>query len=203
MKTWQILLAGVLIGLLASGLIYLVSSPIRGQPVTLSPAPSATTAPKPTSTSTPAPILVQVGGQVRHPGIYQLSPRSRLSDLIDQSGGLLEDADMPRINLAALCADGDYYYIPAVGENIPETANNAPQNIHLQSTPDIIYPLDLNQATQEQLESLPGIGPGKAADIIAYREINGAFTSIDDLLNVEGIGPKTLETLSELIIVGP
>jgi len=169
MKTWQTLLAGVLFGLLTAGGIYLIASPIQGHPVRLSPAPSATPTAKPYPTLTPAPMIVQIGGQIRYPGLYDLEPDARLSDLIDRAGGLQQSADTARINLAARCSDGDYFYIPAMDELIPETAKNAPQNIHMGSTPAVTYPLDLNQATQEQLESLPGIGPGKAAEILAFR----------------------------------
>ena len=203
MKTWQTLLTGVLIGLLAAGAIMLIATPIKGHPVKLLPAPTTTPVATGVPTSTPEPIVVQIDGKVQQPGLYALPVDARLGDLISLAGGLKGSADTTRINLAALCADGDYFYIPAVDESIPETAKNAPQNIYLASTPGITYPLDLNQATQEQLESLPGIGPGKAADIIAYRESHGLFSSLDDLLLVDGIGSKTLELICEFLIIEP
>ncbi len=203
MKPWQLLLTGTLIGLFAAGLVLLISSPIQGHPIALSPPPSpiATATPKPTAS--PTPIQVQIGGEVTHPGIYALEKDARLDDLIEAAGGFKESADILRINFAATCRDGDYFYIPAVNEIIPETARNAPQNINLLTTPEFNYPLDLNLATQEELESLPGIGPRKAEDIIAYRVANGPFVLVDDLIEVEGIGTKTLETLREFLTIRP
>lgn len=201
MKPWQVLLAGVLIGLLAAGLVLLISSPIKGHPIALSPPPSPLPTSKPKPTATPTPIKVQIGGEIRQPGIYTIGEDARLEDLIDCAGGLTESADILRINLAAICFDGDYFYIPAVNEIIPETARNAPQNLLGEPTPKFTYPLDLNQASQDELESLPGIGPEKADEIIAYRNEFGPFVSVDDLLNVEGIGPKTLESISQFLTI--
>lgn len=201
MKPWQLLMTGVLIGLVAAGLVLLISGPVKGVPITLSPAPSPTKTTSPKPTATPSPIEVQIGGKVMHPGVYPLEKNARLGDLIEQAGGLLSSADALRINMAAICRDGDYFYIPAADEEIPVTARNAPQNVHQESTPEFTYPLDLNQATQEELESLPGIGPSKAQGILAHREAHGPFDSVEDLLEVDGIGPKTLEALMEFLIV--
>jgi competence protein ComEA len=201
MKTWQTLLAGTLIGLLAAGLVLLISSPIKGHPITLSPPPSPTITKTPQPTSTPTPIQVQIGGEVLMPGIYALDEKARLSELITLAGGMSSSADLLRINLAAICRDGDYFYIPKSNEIIPETAINSPQNIHTGSKSEFTYPININQATMEELESLPGIGPGKAQEILTYREEKGPFTTIEDLLNVEGIGPKTLEALIEYLII--
>ena len=203
MKPWQILLAGVLIGLLAAGLVLLVASPTKGTPVTLFPPPSPTPTAKPSPSSTPTPIQVQISGEVIQPGIYHLEEGARLGNLIDMAGGFTDAADLLRVNLAALCRDGEYFYIPTFDEQIPETACNAPQNLFLSKTPGFNYPLNLNQATKEELESLPGIGPGKAEDILAYREAFGPFSSLDDLLEIEGIGQKTLDSLREFLIIEP
>lgn len=203
MKSWQLLLFGILMGLLAAGLILLISSPIRGVPITLNPAPTPTYTLAPKATQTPTPIQVQIGGQVHHPGIYSIPKSTRLDELINLAGGLTQSADAVRINLAMICQDGDYFYIPALNELIPETAKNAPQNNPFTKTTEFSYPLDLNKASKEALESLPGIGPEKAEAIIAYRNKNGPFISVDDLLNVEGIGEKTLEALKELLFVEP
>ena len=203
MKPWQILLVGVLIGLLAVGLILLVSSPIKGTSITLSPPPSPTPTDRPAPSATPTPIQVQIGGEVIQPGIYHLEEGTRLGSLIELAGGFTDAADLLRVNLAARCQDGDYFYVPTFDQQIPETASNAPQNLFLIKTPVFNYPLDLNQATKEELESLPGIGPGKAEDILTYRETFGPFTSLDELLEVEGIGQKTLDSLREFLIIEP
>ena len=203
MKSWQLILTGVFIGLLVTGTILLISQPEQGGSITLVPAPSPTNTalPKPTSTATPLQVLIK--GQVSKPGIYKLDKESRLLDLIKLAGGLTAQADASRINEIFILRDGDYFYIPSVGEIIPETARNAPGNNPLDDPSYFDYPLNLNEASQEALESLPGIGPSKAMDIIAYREQMGSFSSIDDLLNVPGIGPTILETIKEYLVVEP
>jgi competence protein ComEA len=203
MKPWQYLLTGVLIGLLATGAILLISQPERGVAITLKPAPTPTLTAAPKPTATPSPILVLINGQVAKPGIYELDKESRLMDLINLAGGLTDQADVKRVNNVFILHDGDYFYIPAIDESIPETARNAPGNDPLSNVDSFDYPLNLNAATQEALESLPGIGPSKAKDIIAYREEMGVFQTVDDLLNVPGIGPTILESIREYLIIEP
>lgn len=203
MKKWLLVLYGLLIGLLSSGLILLISQPRQGQPIALTPAPLATPTSPPTPTDTPVPIQAQISGEIADPGIYELAEDSRLADLIEQAGGLTGDTDVDRINLAMLVRDGDYFYIPAVDEEIPETASNAPGNQNTVENPDYTYPLDLNEASQEALESIPGIGPSKAEDILAYRTEIGRFTTLEELLNVSGIGEATLESLIDYLYVEP
>lgn len=203
MKPWQYLLLGVLIGLLATGAILLMSQPDRGVAIKLQPAPSPTPTSEPRPTATSPPIVVEISGQVMKPGIYTLEKGSRLLDLIEHAGGLTNQADKERVNNVFILRDGDYFYIPAVGERIPDTARNAPGNNPLIDTSHFDYPLNLNTATQEALESLPGIGPSKARDIINYREQIGAYESVDELVNVPGIGPTTLDSIREYLIVEP
>lgn len=203
MKPWQYLLLGVLIGLLAAGAILLMSRQDRGVAITLQPAPSPTPTDEPKPTATALPIFVEIKGQVTNPGIYTLKKDSRLMDLIEHAGGLTNQADKDRVNNVFMLRDGDYFYIPAVGELIPEIARNAPGNNPLLNTSSFDYPLNLNTATQEALESLPGIGPAKAKDIINYRELVGAYENVDELLNIPGIGPTTLDSIREYLIVEP
>jgi competence protein ComEA len=203
MKPWQYLLTGVLIGLLATGAILLISQPDRGVAITLRPAPTPTHTAAPKPLATPSPILVLINGQVAMPGIYELEKESRLMDLVELAGGLTDQADIKRVNNVFILRDGDYFYVPAIDERIPETARNAPGNNPLDAPNTFDYPLNLNTATQEALESLPGIGPSKAKDIIAYREEMGAFQTVDDLLNVPGIGPTILEAIREYLIIEP
>jgi competence protein ComEA len=203
MKNRLWILYGLLIGLLAAGAILLIAQPDEGFPIELAPAPSPTLTPHPTATPTPPPILIQVAGAVAAPGVYSLPPESRLSAAIDIAGGLAAGADKIRINLAARLQDGGYYYIPIEGEAFPETANNAPLATGSESVQEFPLPLNINNASQAALESLPGIGPTKAADIISYREHNGPFQSVEDLINVPGIGPTTLDTIRDFIIVQP
>jgi len=203
MKGWRLLLFGILIGLISGGAIFLVSRPVRGVPITLKPAPTQTTTPYPIPTATEMPIQVQIRGEILNPGVYSLSKKSCLGDLIAHAGGISSLADEKRINLAAKLKDGDYFYIPSEGEDIPETAANAPNRESNGTSTLFEYPLDLNGADQEELESLPGIGPTKASDILAYRSQHGAFSSIDELLNVPGIGPSTLENIRDCLMIVP
>jgi competence protein ComEA len=203
MKPWQLLLTGVLFGLLAAGGILLISQPERGVPIVLSPPPTPTNTASPKPSATPVPIQVLIKGQITHPGIYMIDRETRLIDLIELAGGLTEQADIDRVNDVFMLRDGDYFYIPTTGETIPETARNAPGNNPLDNPAYFDYPLDINTASQEAFESLPGIGPAKAADIIAFREQNGNFTAIDDLLSVPGIGPTTLDSIRDYLIIEP
>ena len=200
-KSWIMLLSGLLIGLLAAGAVILIAQPRQGIPITLVPAPSATATGLPLPTKTPEPILVQIGGAVQSPGVYSLPSGTRLEGLISASGGLTPDADQNQINLAVNLRDGDYYYLPVPGEDIPATAANAPGNMGNVSESGFTYPLDLNTATQEELESLPGIGPTKAAEILAYRDQNGPFATLEDLTRVTGIGTATVESLRDYLFV--
>ena len=194
---------GILIGLLAAGGIFLISQQERGIPIVLSPAPTPTQTSLPKPTKTSQPIQVQIGGEIVEPGIYELPENSRLLTLINLASGLTTYADHDRINQAALLQDGDYFYIPTIDQVIPETATNAPKDRSNDGELDFEYPFDLNDATQDALESLPGIGPTKAKEIIAYREKMGRFSAVDELLNVPGIGQTTLETIRDYLICEP
>jgi competence protein ComEA len=202
MKSWRQLLLGVLIGLLTGGAVFLISRPVRGVPITLLPAATQTTTPEPLPTSTESPMRVQVGGEVVKPGIYELVKGSRLDDLINMAGGLTQSADVKRINLSVRIEDGDYFYMPGYDEVVPETAANY-ISVSIDSNQTVNFPIDINEADQEMLEALPGIGPTKAADILAYRDENGPFTSLEDLLNVPGIGPATLEAICDYLLIEP
>jgi competence protein ComEA len=203
MKPLLLIIYGLLLGLLVAGLILLIAQPQHGSPITLYPAPTPTRTSIPGPTDTPEPIRVQIGGEILQPGIYALQEYSRLEDLIDLAGGFTFRADIERVNLAALLRDGDYFFIPAEDENIPETARNAPSNLYTDQDPIYDYPLDLNDASQEALDSIPGIGPSKAEDILTYKESIGRFTILEELLNVPGIGEITLESLRDYLIVEP
>jgi len=203
MKPWQSIIFGILVGLLASGLILLIAQPDRGEPISLSPPPTPTRTLPPKPTSTPAPITVQISGEIQNPGVYTLDGSNRLGDLIDLSGGLTEDADLTRVNFAAIIKDGDFIYITAYEEDFPSNSRDTTINLPTEETDAIVYPLDLNKATQEALESLPGIGEVKASAIIAYRELIGGFTTVDELIYVNGIGPATLEAIRDLVAIEP
>jgi competence protein ComEA len=154
--------------------------------------------PAATTTSTapaPAEVLVHAAGAVRVPGVYRLDAAARVADLVEAAGGPLEDGDLDRLNLAAPLTDGERVYVPRVGEVGAEAAVAgavADESSRL---------VDVNTAGAEQLESLPGVGPATAQAILDERERRGSFATVDDLLDVRGIGPAKLEALRDRVTV--
>jgi competence protein ComEA len=148
-----------------------------------------------TSTTAPSTVLAHAAGAVRAPGVYTLPAGARVKDLLDAAGGPAPDADLDRINLAAPVADGSQVYVPRQGEAVPSGASGGAGA----ATPT--GPLDLNTATLEQLDALPGVGPATAQAILDERDKRGRFGSVDELLDVRGIGPAKLEGLRDLVTV--
>lgn len=190
MKTWQTILFAVLCTLLVIGGIYLVSRPERGAPIRLLPPP------------TPSPLVVQISGAVHKPGLVQLPAGSRVNDAILAAGGLLAEADDSRINLAAPLVDGSLLVIPTksdptnTGFTQPGPTPDPPTRSGALIEQDL---LDINQATAEEFESLPEIGPVIAQRIVEYRDANGLFTTLEAIQNVAGIGPAIFEQIKPLI----
>lgn len=176
----QTFLAGLLMGLISTGLLLLVISEPRGNPVKLLPPP------------TPHPLRIHVAGAVQNPGVYLLPPNAITGDAIEAAGGALENARISFINLAAPLEDGQQVYLP------PAEESAAIQNPPLIKT-TASEPTNINTASAAELELLPGIGPSLAQKIIEYRHANGPFTKLEGLLQVSGIGPAKLETLLPLI----
>ncbi len=151
-------------------------------------------------------VTVYISGAVKNEGVVTMSSEDRLSDAIKVMGGVVEGADMNMINLAEKLVDGKHYIIPKVGEEIPNDINansNTSQgqktnNQEEMSTGSLI---NINTATVEQLDELPGVGEATANKIINYREENGGFKSIEDLKNVKGIGEKKFEDMKDNICV--
>jgi competence protein ComEA len=159
-------------------------------PPTSTPAPSAT----PEPSATPGPIEVYVTGAVGNPGVLVTIPyESRARDAIDMAGGLTEDADLERVNLAQILRDGDQVHVFSVNDVI---AGEGEVVLATPSDAGIVY---INSASAEELDVLPGVGPALASRIIAYREENGPFASLEDLDNVSGIGPSTLEAIAPMV----
>lgn len=147
-----------------------------------------------TDVGTSDTLVVHVAGAVDRSGVYSLPAHSRVVDAIDAAGGLSADAQPDAINLAALITDGQRIYVPAIGEAVVAVGAGG-------GDPVAAGPIDLNEATEEQLDELPGVGPATAAAIVAYREEHGPFGSIDDLGRVPGIGPAKLDAVRDLVTV--
>lgn len=139
-------------------------------------------------------IMVHISGQINKPGIVELEKDSRVIDAVNKAGGLKEDADLDKINLAKRLEDEEKIYIPKIGEEIQDNHDNTSNS---SSNSDKI---DINSALKEELMSLPGIGEVLADRIIEYRE-NNKFNSIEEIQNVPGIGLKKFEGIEELIEV--
>jgi len=175
MKNVLLIIYGILIGLLVAGVLWLTLAPPRGEAILLLPTP------------TPQMITVYVSGAVSAPGTYTLPENSRIETAIQAAGGFLPSADDESLNLAARLFDGEQVIVPARGGESHAISGK----------------ININTATLEELDSLPGIGLTTAQNILEYRQIFGAFQSIDDIQNVTGIGPSTFEGIKNFITVGP
>lgn len=145
-----------------------------------------------------APVaFVHVVGAVRHPGVYELPAGSRVADAVGAAGGMLPDAVASGINLARPVNDGEQIVVPDEDDPTPPSAVGGASGGLGSGTPAAAGgPVDINSADTMALETLPGVGPATAAKIIAEREANGPFVSIEDVGRVSGIGPKKLEQLA-------
>ena len=191
MKSLRGIAFGVVCGFLGVGLLLLATNQPRGEPIRLSPPP------------TPAPIIVHVTGAVINPGVYSLRSGSRVKDAIEKSGGLLNDADTTLINLAMLIEDGEQVWVPYQLNDVMDFDKSAvleDEPTQGQQTRKI----NINTASQIELESLSGIGPVIAKAVIQFRLENGPFKDIEEIQEVSGIGPVTFEKIKPIITVkGP
>lgn len=148
-------------------------------------------------------VVVSVVGLVHQPGLVTLAPQARIADAVSAAGGLLSGADTLGLNLARHAEDGEQIVVGiAVPAGHPvalgSSAGRTP-TAPVSSTPKPTGPVDLNTGTVEQFDALPGVGPVMAAAIVAWRAANGKFTSVDQLGEVDGIGPTRLERLRPLV----
>ena len=154
-------------------------------------------------------VIIHITGSVKNPGIVKLKEGSRIEDAIEAAGGLTENADITKVNLAYVVEDGTKIKIPSAseedigdediidsksGDNIIIEENTISSNNSKQT-------ININKATEKEFETLPGIGPSLASKIIEYRNQNGKFGSIEDIKNVNGIGDNKYEKIKDLITV--
>ncbi|WP_084130716.1 ComEA family DNA-binding protein [Demequina sp. NBRC 110055] len=191
------------VALTAAGLIALIL--LVGWAVTRQPsAPSLAAVPSPTTASSSTPsadvaqladgeasgavgadaMVVHVSGEVAAPGLVELRDGERVADAIDRAGGALPDADLASVNLARVPQDGEQIDVPAVGDEAADADGG---------------PVRLNSASLDQLETLPGVGPVTAQNIVSDREANGPYESLEDLQRVSGIGPALVARLDGLV----
>jgi competence protein ComEA len=141
-------------------------------------------------------MMVDVKGAVMIPGVYRAEPGERVIDLIMRAGGFTQEADQNQVNLSQHIEDEMVVFIPKIGdESRIELELSSGGSVKDKGL------LNINKATDSELQTLPGIGPSKSQSIIEFRETNGGFTTIDDLKKISGIGEKTFEKLAELITV--
>jgi competence protein ComEA len=182
-------LVGILAGFVLAGIIFTVARVPGGRPVTLD-APS-----------TEAPLEVHVVGAVLRPGVYVLLEGSRVQDAISAAGGFSVAADLNALNLAAKLEDGQQLDVPylsgAASTAVPTTSFRVlPAGATATPSDELI---NINTASTEELETLPGIGPTIAQNIATYRSAHGPFAHIEDIMNVAGIGPATFDNIKDLI----
>ena len=147
-------------------------------------AASSVVAPSP-----PAQLVVDVGGRVRHPGLVTLAAGARVADAIAAAGGALDPHDLARVNMAARVSDGQLLLVGVPGASVAGSGGAAGA------------PVDLNAATVDQLDALPGVGPVLAQRIVSWREAHGGFGSVEQLQQVPGIGARKFADLEALVVV--
>ena len=149
-------------------------------------------------------MYVYVCGAVKKPGVYTLHAGMRICDAVEAAGGLSKKADAEAMNLAEPVADGQKIYIPGKNEKTEQTSQQleTSQAGLPETTDDGTTKVNLNQATKEQLMTLPGIGESKAQSIINYRQEKGNFTSVDEIMNIEGIKDGVFSKIKDYITVG-
>ncbi len=194
-ERYKVYLTFLLFLVAAAGLLFWWLNRPKPPPIIIvTPVPTSTLTSIPTPT--PSPLRVYVSGAVVNPDVYILAPGSIVKDALVAAGGATQDADLTRVNLALALVDQQQVYVPHKGETVlpvqppiqPADASSPAGGL-----------VNINTATVEQLDTLPGIGPALAERIIQYRTENGPFEHIEDLMKVKGIGPAMFEKLKDKI----
>jgi competence protein ComEA len=188
-KKYVDILIGILVGLLAAGALFLTVRSPAGNPVELLPTPTI------------EPIVVYVTGAVQHPGVYKLPRDSRMVKAVEAAGGFLEGADLNQVNLAESIKDGQQIVIPGLATLPTPQLTIGENGLLVTPTPFAGAKVNINTASAADLDKLPGIGETTAQKIVDYREQNGPFQRIEDLLKIPGIGPTTFDGFKAMITV--
>jgi competence protein ComEA len=178
------ILAGLVLTAVAAGVLMGGSTPPP-------PAPGAPVTDRATSTI-PETLVVHVSGMVLSPGVVHVPAGSIVADVVEAAGGLIVGASIETLNLAATVTSGEHVVVPGIDDSAPMTATESGDGTE--------GPLSLNTATATELESLPGVGPVLAERIVAFRDQNGPFSVVEDLLEVSGIGEAKLAALRDLVV---
>lgn len=200
----RLVAAAVATVVVCAGAVWLVRTPPPATEASLPRAAATTGSSVPVEriepvvvvSSTDAVLLVHVAGAVVEPGVYQLVGGARVRDAIVAAGGPTAAADWNALNLAASISDGVKVYVPNVGEELPPSLTVPPAD---PAGPIPAGPIDVNAATSDELQTLPGVGPATATAIVTERERNGPFLDVDDLDRVPGIGPAKVDALRGLV----
>lgn len=163
-----------------------------GPAVTANTGPDGLSTGEPSSNGGTTQIYVHVLGAVHNPGLFELGSGARVIDAIASAGGFLAEANRGGVNLAREISDGEQIVVPKIGEIPPASS---PTGVAARGK------VNINRASSSELQSLPHVGPAMADRILDWRKDNGHFSSIDDLLNVSGIGQKTFESLKDLVTI--
>ena len=166
---------------------------------------------EPSAEEAPRSIFVHVSGAVNNPGLVEVSIGSRVADAVQAAGGFTDDAVVDSVNLARALEDGEQVFVAATapddgneGDDVQGNVRNADAGTAVASQtggPSAAGKVNLNTASESELESLPGIGPSTAAKIVSDRVANGSYKTVDELTRVSGIGEKKLEAIRELVCV--
>lgn len=199
------LLVSFLLGVTTSAVGLSLANQVGPAPIVITPASLPTVAPT-TTPAPPAPLRIYVSGQVVEAAVYELEPGSIVQDAIERAGGFTAEAAAERVNLAQPLADGMQLYVPAQDEiesPPPVVSEPTPAVLPVTDSPPAAAAglVNINRANQQELETLPRIGPSTAQKIIDHRDANGPFATIEEIMDVSGIGQATFEGLRELITV--
>ncbi|MGB1251496.1 MAG: helix-hairpin-helix domain-containing protein [Candidatus Promineifilaceae bacterium] len=210
---WLQVGAGLLLGCALTLIYVTLSNQVRPAPIQILPAPTATSL---LPTTTPTPYSIYVNGEVHQPGVYVIPHTGRVQDVVQAAGGFTDVAWSDAVNLALPLSDGLQIFVPSVedvgsssGEVLLQRvvgsaeANNAnTATINTSNAIDANGIVDINRASRAELETLPGIGESTAQKIVTYREDNGPFAAIDEIMNVSGVGEGKFNQMKDLIRTG-